>query len=225
MISIVIPTLNSQDTLNDTFACLVPATMEGLVREVVVVDGGSSDRTCEIADAAGATIVHSQKGRGRQLRAGGDKAKSDWLLFLHADTKLAPTWAKEVADLIASPQREFAAAFRFALDDQRLAARILERIVALRCHALKLPYGDQGLLIHRTFYRKLGGFPEVDLMEDVALIRKVGWRRTNLLKSCAVTSPKRFQKDGYFLRPLRNFCILTLYLLRVPTRVLVRLYE
>ncbi len=227
MISVIIPTLNSAETLTETFACLVGPTLSGLVREVIVCDGGSSDSTLDMADAAGAKIVHAEKGRGRQLKVGANATKCDWLLFLHADTRLEPAWAEEVAQIIAQPDgnREFAAAFRFALDDRSFGARMLEKVVGLRCRALKLPYGDQGLLIHREFYNNLGGYRDLDLMEDVAFIRKVGWRRTHLLRARAITSAARFRKTGYFLRPLKNFSILTLYFLRVPPSILVRLYE
>src|SRR5512146_689664 len=92
MISVVIPTLNAERTLQRALAPLVPAAVEGLVREVVVADGGSTDRTLELADDAGGKIVSTEPGRGVQLAAGCAATKSDWLLILHADTELADGW-------------------------------------------------------------------------------------------------------------------------------------
>ena len=97
MISVVIPTLDAEAGLTATLSALVPATVQGLVREVVIADGGSEDGTSEIADIAGAEFVVSEKGRGTQLAAGADHARSDWLLFLHADTVLQSGWEREAA--------------------------------------------------------------------------------------------------------------------------------
>lgn len=226
MISVVIPTLNAEASLPRTFDCLIPAAVRGLVREVIVSDGGSSDGTVALADAVGAHIVSGERGRGPQLAAGAVAARSDWLLFLHADTALAQGWEAEVEGFLerASLERPRAAAFRFALDDANLAARLLERLVALRCFLFGLPYGDQGLLISKRLYRQIGGYRPLPLMEDVDMIRRIGRRRLTMLRTRAVTSAERFRKAGYLRRSLRNLGILFLYALHVPPRVLAKLY-
>jgi hypothetical protein len=96
--------------------------------------------------------------------------------------------------------------------------------VALRCFLLALPYGDQGLLISRKLYRELGGFRPMPLMEDVDLMRRLKRRQLVMLQSRAVTNGVRYRSEGYVARSLRNFCCMVLYLLRVPPRVLARLY-
>lgn len=226
MISVVIPTLNAEASLPRTFDCLIPAAVRGLVREVIVSDGGSSDGTVALADAVGAHIVSGARGRGPQLAAGAEVARSDWLLFLHADTALTQGWEAEVEGFLERSQieRPHAAAFRFALNDASFAARILERLVALRCFLFGLPYGDQGLLISKRFYKQLGGYRPLPLMEDVDIIRRIGRRRLTMLRTRAVTSAGRFREKGYFHRSARNLGILFLYALRVPPRVLVKLY-
>jgi len=227
MLSIVIPTLNAEPELPQTLASLVDATMAGLVRQVVVVDGGSADRTVEIADEMGATVIHAEPGRGRQLALGATAAKCDWILFLHADTRLEPGWDDEVKAFIPSHNTagaRRAAAFAFKLDDRALGARFLEWLVRLRCRLFALPYGDQGLLIHRQHYDQIGGYSELPLMEDVDIVRRIGRRRLRFLGSRAITSARRYRKEGYLIRPLRNALILSLYFLRVPPRLLVRLY-
>ena len=138
---------------SDRLAALVPAVVDGLVQEAILVDGGSTDETCLIADAAGTHLINAPRGRGTQLDAGAAAARADWLLFLHADTVLEPSWAEEAKGFIErveSDRRHHAAAFfRFALDDDGLMPRLIEKMVSLRCFVLALPYGDQGLLISR----------------------------------------------------------------------------
>ena len=228
MISVIIPTLNAEKCLAGTLAALVPAAVDGLIREAIVVDGGSNDRTPAIVDSAGAELVRAGGGRGSQLAAGAAKARFPWLLFLHADTALAPGWEREASyfmervDTGARPVA--AAAFRFALDDTGARPRVLERLVALRCSALRLPYGDQGLLIPKRLYDEIGGYRPLPLMEDVDLVRRLGRRRVVMLGSRAVTSAERFRREGYVRRSARNLICLTLYTLRVPAHVIGRIY-
>jgi rSAM/selenodomain-associated transferase 2 len=228
MISVVIPSFNAEATLGQTLAALVPAVVDGVVQEAIIVDGGSTDETAAIAEAAGTRLIRSQRGRGAQLQAGAAAARGDWLLFLHADTVLEPGWAEEAESFmerVATGRRApAAAAFRFALDDQGLMPRLLEWLVGLRCLLFALPYGDQGLLIPRDLYRASGGFRPLPLMEDVDLVRRLKRSQRVMLHSRAVTSGARYRNEGYVARSLRNLCCITLYYLRVPTRVLARLY-
>lgn len=228
MISVVIPTLNAEEGLPACLTALVSAAVDGMVREVIVVDGGSSDRTLKIVEQAGAELVRSAPGRGEQLVAGAAIARQPWLLFLHADTVLEPGWEREVATVmerVDTGRREpTAAAFRFTLDDDGLWPRMIEAGVAIRCALCRLPYGDQGLLISRTLYQKAGGYSRLPLMEDVDLARRIGRRRITVLRSRAVTSAARYRRDGYFRRSVRNLSCLTLYFLWVPPRVIARLY-
>jgi rSAM/selenodomain-associated transferase 2 len=228
MISVIIPTLNAEAHLGATLGALVPAAVDALIREAIVVDGGSGDRTAAIVDAAGAELVRGSGGRGGQLAAGAARARFAWLLFLHADTLLEPGWEREAAQFMqrvdSGEQPVAAAAFRFALDDRGLKPRILERLVALRCAALRLPYGDQGLLIPKRLYEEIGGYRPLPLMEDVELVRRLGRRRICMLHARAVTSAERYRRDGYVRRTARNLACLALYALRVPAHVISRVY-
>ena len=228
MISVVIPTLNAEAVLADTLSALIPAVVAGIVREVVIADGGSNDRTKRIADASGATLIESPPGRGRQLIAGAAATRGNWLLFLHADTLLDAGWEREAAQFIERTElgerSQSAAAFRFTLDDLGPMARIVEAGVAMRCAILKLPYGDQGLLMHRDLYREIGGFQAMPLMEDVDIIRRLGRRRVAILRSRAITSAVRYRRDGYAMRIARNLSCLVLYCARAPLSLIVRLY-
>ncbi len=178
MISVIIPTLNAEAGLGGTLTALVPAAVDGLVREVIVVDGGSDDRTAAIVDQAGAQLVSRSGGRGYQLEAGARRARFPWLLFLHADTVLESGWERDALafmEAVDGGKRALAAAaFRFGLDDIGLRPRVLERLVAMRCALLRLPYGDQGLLIPKLLYAEIGGYNPHPLMEDVDIVRRLG---------------------------------------------------
>lgn len=229
MITVVIPTLNAQEGLARTLTALVPAAVDGLVRQVVVSDGGSRDATLRIADDAGAEIVSAPTGRGQQLATGAALARNSWLLFLHADTVLDPGWEREAAMFMEKVDTgrlsEAAAVFRFALDDLGFRPRMIETAVAVRTGLFKLPYGDQGLLIPRRLYDRIGGYRPVPLMEDVDLVRRLGRRRIVAMRTPAVTSAARYKQDGYGSRVVRNAACLALYYLRVPLPVIARVYE
>jgi len=228
MISVVIPALNAEASLPGTLSALIPATVEGLVREVIVVDGGSQDHTRDIADAAGAEIVVASPNRGGQLMAGAARAKHPWLLFLHADTMLDTGWEREAGHFMERVDggrlKPAAAAFRFALDDDGLAPRCLEGLVRMRCTTLRLPYGDQGLLIPRRLYDKVGGYRELPVMEDLDLMRRLGSRGIRLLRTRAITSAQRYRQDGYLRRAAKNQMCLLLYVLNVPASRISQFY-
>jgi rSAM/selenodomain-associated transferase 2 len=197
----------------------------GLLREIIVSDGGSRDDTVAIAAAAGARVVAGPRGRGIQLIAGAAAATGEWLLFLHADCRLAAGWERAATEFIARPgASDPAGYFAFALDDPDPAARRLERIVAWRCRLLGLPYGDQGLLIARGLYDAVGGFAPIPLMEDVDLMRRLGRRRLAPIGAQAISSARRYRRDGYLRRPLRNLLCLSLYFAGVPPRRIARFY-
>jgi glycosyltransferase involved in cell wall biosynthesis len=218
MISVVIPTHNCQTTLTRCFNSLIGATVHGVVKEVIVADGGSNDDTLALADAAGCHVVQAGKTRASQLAAGAKAARSDWILFLHPETALDPDWEVEAENFISHVTIEHlrAAAFRFGLDEFDGPSRRAEALTALRCWLFKLPYGDQGLLIPKRLYNKLGGYRE-GAMEDVDLVRRIGVRRLVMLRARAVNKT--------VARPsaLRNLTLTALHALRLPTRVLARL--
>jgi rSAM/selenodomain-associated transferase 2 len=222
-LSIVVPTLNAAAVLSRALKSIsVAAGSMGC--EVIVADGSSIDSTVVIAREAGAGVVVTAKGRGRQLAAGADAARGAWILFLHADSRLAPGWPDAARRFMAEPEnRERAAAFRLVFDSPAPAARRLERIVAWRARRLGLPYGDQGLLIARDFYRALGGFAPLPLMEDVDLVRRIGRARLVPL-DCAVTTSAEKYRNGFVRRSARNLLCLGLYFAGVPPRLIARLY-
>jgi len=219
MISVVIPTANSERLLPRCFDGLIPAAVRGVVREVIVSDAGSNDGTLAIADAAGAHIVHARKTRGAQMIDGAAIAKSDWLLFLYPETALEPGWDLEAESFVGQEllERPRAAVFRFALEDFGGEARRAEAKAALRTMLFALPYGDQGLLIPKRLYQKLGGYRALSDMEDADLVRRIGRRRLIRLRARAVNVARPNKGT------LRGLALILLHALRVPSRLLVNL--
>lgn len=222
-ISVVIPTWNAATGLARTLDALSSAS----VREVVVTDGGSTDTTCEIAQAAGARVVAGAKGRGSQLLRGAAAARGDWLLFLHADTILEETWADEARTLTCKPMT--AGVFTLAFDAPGAAARIVAAGANLRTRLFALPYGDQGLLISRAHYDAVGGYCDMPLFEDVDIVDRIvargGRRALRLLKSRAITSAARYEKRGYAQQVFRNWRAILRYRMGVSAEEIARGYE
>ena len=223
-IDVVIPTLDAAATLPRALAGL-GAEGCGLSLRVTVCDGGSRDGTAAIARRAGVRVVAAAPGRGGQLAAGAEAGRRPWLLFLHADTVLGAGWPDVVREFTAQePTVERAGYFRLRFDSADRGARRVERLVAWRSRTLGLPYGDQGLLIARAFYRRLGGFRPLPLMEDVDFARRIGRHRLVALDAEVVTSARRYERDGWTRRPLRNLSCLCLYLAGAPLPLVRRLY-
>lgn len=203
MLSVIIPTLNAETHLPD-----ILAQVQDVAEDVVVSDGGSIDKTLAQSVSQNVRIAIGCSGRGWQLARGAEWARGDWLLFLHADTALSEGWEKSVRDHMQNfPQK--AGYFRFALSAKGIRPRLLTFGVRVRSRLLALPYGDQGLLISRPLYEEVGGFPDWDLFEDVAIIKALGRGRLRRLSASAITSAERYEQQGYIRRSLRNLGLIT----------------
>ena len=185
-LSIIIPTLNEANHIPLLLADL-NAWPYGF--ELIIVDGGSVDLTISIATIQGVDVIKSpKKNRGYQLQAGASNASGDWLLFLHADSRLSPNWVKGLSKIIQyKKSKNFAWYFDFKIKKNNLEFRFLEIAVALRSHFLQRPYGDQGLLIHKDLYRHSGGFSPFKIMEDLDLITRI----------TKITKVKRIRENIY----------------------------
>jgi rSAM/selenodomain-associated transferase 2 len=217
--SVVIPALNEEGWVGRAVAS---ARAAGPEVEVLVVDGGSRDATRSVAFAAGATVVDAPRGRGIQLHAGARQATGEWLVFLHADTRLEPGWVDALHGLGAGV---VGGAFRFAVDSPRPGFRPIEAAVALRCRLLRLPFGDQGIFCRRAAYDAAGGFPPLPLMEDVAFVRRLA--RTGPLAfpaARALTSCRRWERHGLVGTTVRNWGLLAMYAAGWPPARLAQLY-
>jgi rSAM/selenodomain-associated transferase 2 len=221
-ISVVIPSLNAAAALPACLAALVEGLQAGLIREVILSDGGSTDGTPQLAEGWGAEVISGAPSRGGQLRRGCDAARGEWLLVLHADTVLAPGWTDAVQDHMA---RGAGAAgwFRLRFDQRGLAPRLVAGWANLRS-ACGLPYGDQGLLLPRVLYDAVGGYPDQPLMEDVALARALRGRLARL-EGIAVTSAEKYRRQGWLRRGGRNLWTLMRYAMGASPDALAESYR
>ncbi|HBQ37206.1 MAG TPA: glycosyl transferase [Rhodobacteraceae bacterium] len=208
-LSIIIPTLNAETDLPVTLAALIEGLQDGLVRELVVSDGGSSDQSCALAEAVGALVVTGAAGRGGQLRRGADAASGEWLLFLHADTVLSQGWSALVGAHISG--QDAAGYFRLKFAASGFAPWWVAGWANLRARLFGLPYGDQGLLISRKIYDAIGGYADVPLMEDVAIARALRGQ-LRAVPVLATSSAARYQAAGWFGQGARNLWRLLRYL-------------
>jgi rSAM/selenodomain-associated transferase 2 len=215
-VSVVIPTLDEED-----YIAAAIRSVRGCA-EVLVVDGGSSDGTRDRAAAEGARVLVSPPGRGQQLDLGAREARGEWILFLHADTRLEEGWAEAIAGL---GKHVVGGAFRFAVDSPRTVYRWVEKTVDLRCRLFSLPFGDQAIFARRHVYGMVGGFPPFPLMEDLHFVRRLSRAGPMaLLRTRAFTSARRWERHGVVATAARNLWLLGMYAAgRAPER-LARLY-
>ena len=222
-VSVIIPTLNAAGELPATAEALMPGLMTGLLGEVVVSDGGSQDETLRIARALGATTVTGAAGRGGQIARGVAAARGPWVLVLHADTHLGPGWVEAARHHIADhPDR--AGYFRLAFRAQGWRPGLVARGANLRSRWLGLPYGDQGLLLQKPVLECAGGVPDIPLMEDVVLARRLTGR-LRPLDAEARTSARRYEAEGWGRRVARNLWTLTRFALGASPERLGQGYE
>jgi len=225
-ISVIIPTRNEQPNVGRAIGSV------SFADEVVVSDGGSEDDTVSIAQELGACVLSSRPGRGYQLRTGAAKATGDVLLFLHADSWLGEECGSQLKSLLQVAPNENASSphfgcFRQRIDDPRYRFRLLEAGNAFRARKLGVPYGDQAVFVDRASYERVGGFPEVPLMEDVMLSKRlrklVGWPK--LLDGPVHVNPRRWQRDGVISRTLRNWSIVSAFAIGVSPERLAKWYR
>ena len=217
MISVVIPTLDAEEHLARTLSSLVPGVIEGLIKEVIVVDGGSSDSTLEIADSTGCEIIRTDQARGLQLWQGCKAARGDWLMILHSDSQLGEGWV----DAVRWHMKNFplrAAYFELKFDDASTFSKLWADAVRLRARWLALPSGDHGLLLSKPLYDSAGGYKDQAAFEDVALAIALGRARLRPLPAILITGAGRFHFKGWRVALLGRMMRLGLYLLGVPPK-------
>lgn len=218
-LTVIIPTLNEEARL----ANVLERLKQSPPHEIIVADGGSSDRTVSVAEQAGVRVIAAPRGRASQMNLAAAMATGEFLLFLHADTLPPPEYPLVISRMLQSPSTS-AGAFRFELAGDLRCAPLIEALVNLRCSLIGTPYGDQGLFIRRRIFRHLGGFPDWPVMEDlhmVRLLKRLGQVRT--ASQAARTSARRWQQGGTLRTFLRHQLMLVAYRLGVPPRVIAKL--
>jgi uncharacterized protein len=221
LLSVIIPALNEEPYIGRTLQSLQQAA--GV--EVIVVDGGSADHTVRQAKAAGARVMAAAGGRARQMNAGAQAAQGEILFFLHADTLAPPGFDRAIRAVLQDP-RVAAGAFRLAIRGDSAGLRLVEHLANWRSRWLNLPYGDQGLFVRADLFREMGGFPELPIMEDYVMVRRLGRRgRLVTLPLAVATSGRRWQSLGIWRTTLINQMMILGYSLGIEPTILARWYR
>jgi len=202
-ISIIIPTLNEANNLPLLLSDLSITHKEG---EIIIVDCGSEDRTIDIANIYGAKVfISKERNRGLQLDIGAKNAKGGWLIFLHADTRLTHDWFKKISSFLKGNKHSIYY-FKFKINHEKIIYRVLEILVNFRSKFFKQPYGDQGLIIHKTTYFKNNGFRKIPLMEDVDFLRRLKQKKDlKQLNLPIFISSRKWERTNIFLQAIKNW--------------------
>ena len=202
-ISIIIPTINESNNLPLLLSDLSIIQKEG---EILIVDSGSEDKTRDIANIYGAKIYKSkERNRGLQLDMGAKNSKGDWLIFLHADTRLTHDWFTKIKSVLEKDKNSIYN-FKFKINDKKIIYRVLEIFVNFRSKYFKQPYGDQGLIIHRSIYLKNNGFRKIPLMEDLDFLTRLENKKDlKQLNLPIFTSSRKWESTNIFLQALKNW--------------------
>jgi rSAM/selenodomain-associated transferase 2 len=219
-ISIVIPVLNEEKSIAETVAALMPLNPH----ELIIVDGGSSDRTYEICNRLDVTVLSSPRGRGLQMNHGARQATGDVLLFLHADTRLPGSSIDDIRGALRNPQC-VGGRFDVQLDGVHWMLGVIGAMISMRSRMSRVATGDQGIFVRRGIFAELGGYPDIPLMEDVAFSRALKRRgAVACLRSRVITSARRWEKQGIWRTILKMWLLKLLYLVGVSPVRLKRYY-
>ena len=224
-VSVIIPVLRETQPLDSLIDHLLQIA-DGMPFEMIIVDGSPDGESIKAISREGVTLLAAPAGRARQMNAGAAAAKGDCLLFLHADTRLPQGAFRRIEETL-SDGIHVAGAFDLRYSSERLSMRIIARVACLRSRLTRIPYGDQAQFFRRDYFEKLCGFADIPLMEDVEIMRRVKERgdRISILHEAVVTSARRQEKEGIIYCTLRNWTIVTLYLLGMSPERLVRFYK
>ena len=202
-ISIIIPTINESSNLPLLLSDLSTIHKEG---EIIIVDSGSEDKTIDIANIYGAKVYQSkERNRGLQLNIGAKHSKGEWLIFLHADTRLTYDWFPKIKSFLKG-DKNCIYFFKFKINDKKIIFRVLEILVNFRSKYFKQPYGDQGLIIHKSNYIENNGFKKIPIMEDVDFLRRLKSKKDlKQLNLPIFTSARKWEKTNIFLQAIKNW--------------------
>ena len=202
-ISIIIPTINEASNLPLLLSDLSSIQKEG---EIIIVDSGSEDKTIDVANIYGAKVfISEERNRGLQLDIGAKNSKGEWLIFLHADTRLTHDWFKKINSFLKGNKNSIYY-FEFKINHKKIIYRVLEILVNFRSKFFKQPYGDQGLIIHRTTYFKNNGFRKIPLMEDVDFLRRLNKKKDlKQLNLPIFISSRKWERTNIFLQAIKNW--------------------
>ena len=201
-LSIIIPTLNESKRLPLLLSDLSEINNKS---EILIIDSTSKDKTRDIAFINGTRFYKvNKRNRGLQLNYGAQKAQGEWLLFIHADSRLKLNWSRKIEDILKRDSN-FIYYFNFKVNNKSFTYRFLEFFVNLRCFLFKTPYGDQGLLISKKNFKTYGGFKTIPLMEDFDFISRINKKNLRSLKTSIFTSSRKWDEINFVWQSLKNW--------------------
>lgn len=222
-ISLIIPTLNEAENIDSMLKGLVPLRQLG--HEVIVVDGGSDDKTVELARHRVDKVIQTTPGRAQQMNVGASHASGDILWFIHADTQVSEHAAQQIRNVMKNQHNHWGR-FDIQLSGQHLLLRIVERLINLRSCITGIATGDQGIFVRRACFVAIGGFRPIPLMEDVEISRRLKqWARPCCIRDKIVTSSRRWEKNGILPTILLMWRLRLAYALGVSPEKLVHSYK
>ncbi len=224
-ISIIVPVLNEAAGIGPLLDHLERLQAEE-PPEVILVDGSDEGDTIRAVTRPGPKLLRSARGRARQMNAGAAAATGGVLLFLHADTRLPPDALPLIGRAL---EREdiSGGAFDLQIESDRMFLKAVSRIASLRSRLTRIPYGDQAIFLRKTLFQRIGGYPEIPIMEDVELMRRVkkAGARIHLIPKAVRTSARRWEKEGVYRGTLRNLALIISFYLGVAPERLSRHYR
>ncbi len=223
-LSVIIPVLNEAATINSTIEALKRLSFGGKL-EIIVSDGNSEGTTITAITHKDVLSVMGKKGRGVQMNQGASVASGDILLFLHSDTLLPPDALNRIVQAFAADD-VVGGAFDLGIQSEKRAFRLIENVASMRSRVTRIPYGDQAIFIKNDFFRDIGGYKAMPLMEDVDLMQRIkkAGHRIRFIPSKVRTSPRRWEKEGILYCTLRNWLLITLWFLGVYSEKLAGCY-
>jgi rSAM/selenodomain-associated transferase 2 len=221
-ISIIMPVLNESANLQR----VIESTQPSDNIEVIVVDGGSTDDTCRVAVELGVKVIASPAGRSKQMNLGAAAATGDILLFLHGDSRLPLGFDRLIRQTMSVNQPPIAGAFRLGIEAPQASLRWVERGVNWRSQVCQMPYGDQGIFLSAKVFNEIGGFPDLPIMEDFELMRRLRKRgKISIVPQPVMTSARRWLQKGILKTTLINQLMVLGYLVGISPTRLVELYR
>jgi rSAM/selenodomain-associated transferase 2 len=222
--SIIIPVLHEADIIYAALDALLLQTDESF--EIIVVDGSPNTDTIQAITQNNVTVLCSEQGRARQMNTGATAAVGDILVFLHADTTL-PQHALQNIRKALQNERYVGCAFHLRINSQKKAIKLLGHMISLRSRLSRVPFGDQAIFLRRDYFKKIGGYKDIVLMEDLELMHRIKKRgeKICLITDYVTTSPRRWETEGILRCTVRNSTLRLLYRLGVPPSTLAKFYS
>jgi rSAM/selenodomain-associated transferase 2 len=223
--SIIIPVYREEKIINSTIDHLMHL-QKSADAEIIIADGDPQGSTLKQISNTNVKKIFCGKGRARQMNCGVAQAKGNILIFLHADTRLPENALKNIG-VILEDKNIVGGAFDLGIDSKQYAFRLIEKVASLRSRLTRIPYGDQAIFIRRDYFLALGGFSDIPIMEDVELMQRIKRRKgkIKIIPELVSTSPRRWEKEGVVFCTLRNWLLISLFMLGVKPETLTSFYK